>query len=83
MQRTVNLRNGIEPCNHCQSHTLHQKVCPKSRNGKRHCPWKDETSKVACKARALLNVHARENEIETFNAEILKEFGDKAKAALN
>ena len=70
-------------CGHCQSHTLHQKVRPKIGHGKRHCPWKDETYKVACKARALLNMHAAANEIKTFDAEILKEFGDKAKAALN
>ena len=70
-------------CRHCGSSTLHQKVRPKIKRGRNHCPWKDETQKVARKARALLNSHAAANEIDTFNTEIIKEFTEKAKAALN
>ena len=71
--------SGRGSCGHCGSSTFHAKVRPSIGNGRANCPFKEETQKVAKKARALLNSHAAEHNWSVIDAEVIPEFIDRAK----
>ena len=69
-------------CSHCNSNTFHAKVRPRIRDGKNYCPFKNETVKVARKARALINEKAKKTGWTEYGADIIEEYIGIAKASV-
>jgi hypothetical protein len=69
-------------CGHCDSATLHARIRPKIRNGKANCPFKNESKRVAKKARALILERADEHGWDTISTDLIQEFVDEAKSVL-
>ena len=79
---TTSTSSGSGRCGHCESAILHAKIRPKIRNGKAHCPFKDESKRVAKKAHALILARAEEHGWDTISTDLIQEFVDEAKSVL-